>query len=352
VNCYRVLTFVLLAAGSVTLGGCHDEITAPDSMPRSGAEASAGVASLAVAQNSWVAKADMWGIERYEFATAVVRSGSGQSVLYAIGGSTTSGSTLSRVMAYNPTTNVWTLKSPLPVPLKQTNGAEVIGGKIYLSGGLRSANDQSYSSALYVYDPATDTWSRKHDMPNTGLNGLSGVLNGKLYVVTSCFSDDNCECTSDGPCVGTGQWLFRYDPFVDSWTVLATPTAHIWYRDKLVGGTIGQKLYVGTPGSSSLSVYDPGTNTWSSRSTNAAVRFSASVTTLNAKLYMMGGYNVLGALVRTTNVYDPATNTWTTKAPLPNARANGSASRVSVNGASRIELVGGPRPGNNLQYTP
>jgi hypothetical protein len=53
-----------------------------------------------------------------------------------------------------------------------------------------------------------------------------------------------------------------------------------------------------------------------------------------------------------TSVYDPATDTWTTRAAAPTVRAEAGASRVVVNGQPRIELVGGRLPGNNLQYVP
>ena len=51
-------------------------------------------------------------------------------------------------------------------------------------------------------------------------------------------------------------------------------------------------------------------------------------------------------------MYDPATNLWTTRARMPTGRAAGAASRVVVNGQARIEVVGGSRPGNNVQFIP
>jgi hypothetical protein len=46
------------------------------------------------------------------------------------------------------------------------------------------------------------------------------------------------------------------------------------------------------------------------------------------------------------------TNAWATAAPLPTARARIAGSRVVVGGQARIEVMGGSRPGNNLQYVP
>jgi N-acetylneuraminic acid mutarotase len=336
------LLLLAVSALSLVLGACRDETTGPNPVTDPNAARPQPTApELAVAQNSWRTRADMWGIERTNFAAAVVPNSAGQSILYAIGGSTTTGSTLSRVMAYNAATNVWTLKSPMPVPVTQSNGAGAIGSKIYVSGGLRTRGEKSYTADLYVYDTSTDSWTRKSDMPDLGTNGFTGVLGGKLYVVTSCNDPEACG----------GKWLYRYDPLADSWTALAPPPANIDYRFRLMGGTIGQKLYIGVPGSSTLSVYDPGSNSWSQRSTHVTVRIGAASTTLNAKLYMMGGLDANWQKVRTTNVYDPATNSWTTAAPLPTARFSTVAVRLAVSGA-KIELVGGARPGNNVQYTP
>jgi N-acetylneuraminic acid mutarotase len=289
----------------------------------------------------------MWGTERRGVAVAVVPNAAGQSVLYTIGGQTPAGGTLSNVMAYNAASNSWTARAPLPAPLKATNGAGVIDGKIYVSGGITSG-DKGYSFGLYLYDPATNSWSRKRDLPTAGLNGLTAVIDNRLYVVTSCQDSDQCSFPN--------KWLFRYDPLADTWTELATPSADIFYHQRLVGGTINKKIYVGVPGSMTLTVYDPLTNAWTSKATTVAVREDAGSAIVGAKLYMIGGsrFNPDGSAtaVRTTNVYNPGTNTWTTKAPVPAMRPGASAGRVLVNGQARVELVGGSRPGNNLQYVP
>ena len=74
--------------------------------------------------------------ERWGLAVADVPNAAGQSILYAIGGQTATGTPLGRVQAYNVATNTWTWKASLPLPLSETNGAGVINGKIYISAGL------------------------------------------------------------------------------------------------------------------------------------------------------------------------------------------------------------------------
>ncbi|HEX6107557.1 MAG TPA: kelch repeat-containing protein, partial [Gemmatimonadales bacterium] len=71
---------------------------------------------------------------------------------------------LRKVTAYNVATNTWTDRRPLPVPLAWSNGAGVINGKIYVSGGFSETGDALPTRALYVYDPGTNTWTRKRDL--------------------------------------------------------------------------------------------------------------------------------------------------------------------------------------------
>jgi N-acetylneuraminic acid mutarotase len=329
-----------LAFGVLVTAGCSDTPTQPGTPM--GQETAP---DFAVAVNNWITRADLPSTERNSLAAAVVTNASGQSILYAIGGTTLTGGSLSKVQAYNAATNIWTYRASLPVPLYWSNGAGVIKGKIYISGGL--TNSKRFSSALYAYDPATNLWSRKRDMPTTTFRGVTGVINDKLYVVTDC---DQENCDSFLPVA-----FYRYDPATDQWTTLtAPPGGHAW----AMGGVIGGKFYV-TGGENSqpqLVVYDPATGQWTRKTPLARLRWLGAGVALAGKLYVIGGLadDAEGntRVVRTVSVYDPASDAWTTRAPLPTERFGFAAGRVLLNGQPRIEVVGGPRPGNNLQYVP
>jgi N-acetylneuraminic acid mutarotase len=308
--------------------------------PETATTPSAGTLSLAVAANSWVTRANIPSVQRQGFATAPIKNSAGQYVVYMIGGATEAGASLSNNLAYNVSTNTWSWKKPMPVPLYGTNGIGVIGGKLYLSGGIFKGRD--YSRALYMYDPAANTWTQKADMPKFSYGGVSGVINNKLYVYANCDSDVGlCEPEGDQA------WLYRYDPVTNQWTTLARPkTAHIYGT----GGVIAGKFYVAGGWGSELEVYDPWSNTWSTRAPLPTSRRQAAGGILQGKLYVMGGYNDTG-ISRANTVYDPATNQWTEKAPLPADRRNISASAVALNGQLRMQVLGGPTP-NNLAYIP
>jgi N-acetylneuraminic acid mutarotase len=328
-----------LALSFFALASCSDPSTAPET----DAASSTAIPAFAAASNSWVSRTDMPSTERWGLATTVVTNSAGQSILYAVGGKTATGGSLSKVQAYNVATNTWTYKASLPIPLYWTNGIGVIGGKLYISGGL--SGNKEYQGLLYVYDPATNKWTRKRDMPNSTFRGVTGVIQNQLYVVTGCDQED---CWSYEPVA-----FYRYNPATNLWTALPKPpNQHGWG----MGGIIGGKFYV-TGGSNQLDVYDPVTNRWTTRAPMPLRRWLGAGATMAGKLYVIGGYqqNSDGSItpgVRTMSVYDAATNTWSTKAPLPAARWDVSASRVVLNGQTRIELVGGRRPGNNLAYVP
>jgi hypothetical protein len=337
-RCFSAAALLLLALGcsdadSPTepgIAGSPEAMSSPDADPQ-----------FAIATNTWTFRRDMPG-ERFGVAAATVSNAAGQSILYAIGGNSATGGSLSRVQAYNVATNTWSYKAPLPGPLKSLNGAAVIDGKIYVPGG--HVGGDNFSSKLYVYDPTANRWTEKQ-MPEEGSRGFSGVIQRKLYVVMYCPDFDICAFPQ--------RWLLRYDPVTDHWDYLATPPR----ESADVGGTIGNKFYVGNSfkDPNVLDVYDPTTDTWTQKTTNLAVRNGAASVVLGARLYMIGGNRCADGsctAVRTTNVYDPGTNRWTNLAPLPRTRPGASAARVFLGGRARIELVGGTLPGNNLQYTP
>jgi N-acetylneuraminic acid mutarotase len=116
----------------MALTACKDE---SPTQPSATEELGQPSPDLAATANQWITRADMPSGARRDLATAVVTNAAGNSILYAIGGRTLTGGSLSRVQAYNTATNTWSWKASLPVPLYWTNGAAVIGGKIYISGG-------------------------------------------------------------------------------------------------------------------------------------------------------------------------------------------------------------------------
>jgi N-acetylneuraminic acid mutarotase len=345
----RVALRLAPALAGFALIACDDETTAPSPVTEEVAVAPT-LAATATA-NQWITRADMPGTERWGLVSAVVPNAAGQSIFYAIGGSSSSSpqpinltsGALTTVHAYNVATNEWTRRYSMPLDLYKSNGAGVIGGKIYVAGG-RQTGDKKFSNALLEYNPVTNRWSRKQDMPWPTWGGITGVINNQLYVIG---------CGEEELCAGHERLgLARYNPSTNQWTELAPTPVPL---GSPMGGVLQGKLYVtGRPGT--LLMYDPATNTWTEKAPMPRPRWSAASVTLRGRLYILGGFqsNPDGSVarVRTVSVYNPNQNSWSTRAQMPTHRFDFTASAVFVDGQSRIEAVGGERPGNNLQYIP
>jgi len=314
---------------------------------------------LAVASNSWLTRANMLP-NRTDLAVATVTNASGQSVVYAIGGLTPTGMPLNKVLAYNVATNAWSFRRPLPQPRAGTNGAGVINGKIYVSGGYSDYGGDFPTRRLYMYDPAANTWTQKSDIPKAGDpgggeqyaagNGVTGVINNKLYVVSGCFTASE----PWGYYEDCNPLFYRYNPATDRWTRLPNPFTESTSGPR-IGGVIAGKFYV--MGYSGFVVYDPATNRWSPLTPLGQIRPDAASAVLGGQLYVMGGrrWNASREAWDTlaiTIVYDPATDAWTRRAALPTPRAGIAATQVFLDGQARIEVLGGVSPGNNIQYVP
>jgi N-acetylneuraminic acid mutarotase len=160
-------------------------------------------------------------------------------ILYTIGGEDFTGVPVNTNEAYDPKTDTWTLKAPMPSPRHHLTSA-VVDGKLYVIGG-RTVN--SNSSSTYVnlnsnemYDPISDTWTSKAPMPSNR-SGLAAATSedGKIYVfggedatTATAMTFDNNE---------------KYDPMTDRWTSEAPmPTAR--HGLAAVFDNLTKKIYV------------------------------------------------------------------------------------------------------------
>jgi len=81
--------------------------------------------------------------------------------------------------------DTWTQKADMPTP-RWNHSAAVVNGNIYVIGGVASEPSFLNGKELSVveeYDPATDTWTRKADMPAPRgyLTKSNPVVDGKIY---------------------------------------------------------------------------------------------------------------------------------------------------------------------------
>lgn len=80
--------------------------------------------------------------------------------------------------AYDPTTDTWTRKTDMPTPrFSPATGA--LKGKIYAIGGSIGYEVQSM---VEIYDPASDKWSYGASLPEPRA-AATCVVGGKIYFI-------------------------------------------------------------------------------------------------------------------------------------------------------------------------
>jgi N-acetylneuraminic acid mutarotase len=200
----------------------------------------------------------------------------------------------------------------------------VVDGKIYVIGGIGG------KTKVEEYDPATDTWRQKADLPAGGYLLSTSVVNGKIYAIGGSTS------ILDGTPLATVE---EYDPATDTWTTRADAPLSLWGSSASV---VNGKIYVignmlGRGAMSTVQEYDPATDTWTAKADMPTARWLLSTSVVNGKIYALGGFPKRGGTtISAVEEYDPATDTWATKANLPSRR---TARTVVVNG--RIYVFGG-----------
>jgi N-acetylneuraminic acid mutarotase len=284
--------------------------------------------SLAV-EDTWANKTDM-PTARYDFSASAVNG-----KIYAIGGAVSFYTKigLQTVEEYDPVTDSWTRKKDMPTG-RQAFSTCVVNGKIYAIGGVVSPPGFGLPT-VEEYDPVTDTWTKKADMPTARAGIATGVVDGKIYAIGGLVY---------GP-GASNSIVEEYDPVTDTWTRKTDmPTA----RNFPGTGVVNGKIYViggirhcdFTSPLSTVEEYDPVTDTWTTKTSMPTARTSLSASVVDVKIYAIGGarnYKSTGTIFPTVEEYDPATDSWMSRAEMPTARQ--SLSTSTVNG--KIYAIGG-----------
>ncbi len=258
------------------------------------------------AQGSWEARTAMPpGNGRWGSATFVI-----DGIGYTVGGY--DGTTeINDVKAYDPTTDSWQTRSPLPVALRNASGF-ALNGKGYVACGYSAAS--GHFNSLYVYDPFTNSWSTRASFPGSARYGMASfVVDGIAYVA----------CGNSGAATGSYHAdLYAYDPVANTWTQRAAYPG--MERMACSGFSIGSKGYVfggrrdDQNFSSELFEYDPATNTWAQRASLPATgRSYANTMSAGGHGYVIAGSDLANAGLTDAWAYHQATDTWSPLATYP-----------------------------------
>jgi hypothetical protein len=216
---------------------------------------------------------------RENFATAV-----SQNRIYCIGGSRgyspSTGDNLTGVNeVYDPATDTWETKNPMPTPRRVYATVNVIDGKIYVIGGYPN------STLNEVYDPETDTWTTRTPMP-IGQTDFSGIFKSKIYFFGGYYD------RSKPPNVYHRMLTQIYDPATDTWSSGTPPPLEFYTA--AVGVTTGvmapQRMYVFSGGANQ--VYNPETDSWVLGTVVPTGRGYFSVAVVDDFIYVIGGTSI------------------------------------------------------------
>lgn len=220
--------------------------------------------------------------------------------IYVIGGSTASSlSDLADNVVYDPSTDTWEVKAPMPTPRGFLSVAAV-DGIIYAIGGGYPVSTKT----VEAYNPATNSWTKKADLPENRLGARAAVVNGIIYNIGGNYSSPNCEA---------------YNPVTDVWTKKTDMPEG--------GGVVSVTVYNGLiyvfgggfyTSYNYVYIYNPQNDTWTKKSDMPTSRFAFKTFLVDGKIYAMGGAQSSNIpSIAKVEVYDPATDTWETKSNMP-----------------------------------
>jgi hypothetical protein len=306
--------------------------------------------SLAAARNTWSPVSPKpYDPEFFGHLFAAAPNRAGHWIVYSFGGTDGAGGSGFGVSAYHVASDSWSGRVSRVIGF-HLNGVSKLGNRLYFSGGWDfGTGTKAPLKALWAYDFAQDRMIRRADIPIFSAEGVSGVIDGKLYVLPGACAGDLWP--TPGYCqVEPTRRLFAYDPATNSWSTRA-PSPH--FHRKGAAAVLDGKLYVvggfrGTGGDipvRDLDVYDPASDTWQTLapiptgggSTGAALpgRFFVVVHTFQGTTSVIRAY-----------AYNPATNAWIAR-PAPGGF--GPVVRVNQNGQARLFTAFGDK---SALYTP
>jgi N-acetylneuraminic acid mutarotase len=261
--------------------------------------------------------------------------------------------------AYDPTKNAWTVLRPLPEARHHIT-LSAVNGLLYGVGGFTGGfPDWRAQPTMFIYNPVANTWSKGTDLPVARAEGISAVVNDKIYLIGG-----RIRATEDARLFNDHIDSVRnevFDPTTKRWSARANaPTARNSAASAVIDGKIyvvGGRKFLRNPDRTNrqvnvpnLEVYDPKLDRWETRSPMPQAQSGLAATTLNGKLYVFGGeqWTPEQKVLAQSWVYDPKTNVWSALPPLPTPRHGLGASAVG----NRIFVFGGAiKPGGSTATT-
>lgn len=248
----------------------------------------------------WEERSGIMPTPRSENAAAVI-----DGLIYIPGGNDVDSLPTDSLEVYDPQTDTWAVRAPMPEPRHHMMTASY-NGRLYAFGGVYQ---QGPLTTAWVYNPATNAWAAIADLPEPRQAGAAVTLDDAIYIVGG---------------TGSSRALLRYNPASNSWDELAPL---ITTREHNQAVALDGKIYALAgrwfPGIGDLAtteIYDPTTDEWTHGPVMLEPRSGFAASVRDGKIYVAGG-EVFGSgfpfAIRTVEVLDPAVGEWVAGSPLP-----------------------------------
>ena len=186
------------------------------------------------------------------------------------------------------------------------------------------------SRETWEYNPGTDTWWQRRNLPEPRMNATGFAINGKGYVAMGITPSDNLRDD-----------VLEYDPVLNSWrtkSILTVPGQDMGRR-KAVSFVINNKAYIGTGETGTEDFhdfweFDPQTNAWVRKADLPGEgRRGAMAFTIGSLGYVGTGHSTGTPELNDFWSYNRSSNSWTRKANVPgNGRAYAPAFSIGSHG--------------------
>ncbi len=207
----------------------------------------------------------------------------------------------------------WTRIPDMPVAREDAVGG-LWNGRIYLPAGSCNPDAgvcEREPQRVMSYDPASTSWSLGATLPEVPF----------FWVPLAAALPDGVHFV----------WPGRhdvYDPATESWSSRAPPPPPVPDNAQIAAAAlqaVGDTLYlVGTDEAGSVWAYDPAADAWGARAPMPTPRFGAASAVIDGLIYVAGDGSALER-------YDPERDSWTALAPLPFPRWGPAGGAVGRN---------------------